>query len=318
MKEIPVYLFTGFMDSGKTTLISETLYENDFGRESGDRLLIIACEDGDEEYDEDKLATIGCKLATIENEEDFNKKTLGEISEKFNPDAIFIEYNGTWDAGRVYDPDALPEGWVIAQTLATVDATTFEMYLTNMRTMMMENLFKAEVVIFNRCTDETPKAKFRGQIKSMNRPAQIVYERADGSIDDSPEELPFDLDADVIEITDADYALWFMDCMDNPKKYDGKTIHFLGLVYNPNDGKLRRDVFVPGRFAMTCCVDDIQFLGMKCKFDKASEITHRSWIDITAKLRVEFAKEYKGKGPVLYPIEIKPAEKPEDELVYFS
>jgi uncharacterized repeat protein (TIGR03943 family) len=106
--------------------------------------------------------------------------------------------------------------------------------------------------------------------------------------------------------------------METPKKYDGKTIHFRGLVYNPNDKKLRRDVFIPGRFAMTCCVEDIQFLGMKCKWDNASTLGHRTWIDITATIKVEFAKEYKGRGPVLYPISIEPAEKPEDELVYFS
>ena len=81
---------------------------------------------------------------------------------------------------------------------------------------------------------------------------------------------------------------------------------------------MRRDVFIPGRFAMTCCVEDIQFLGMKCKWDKASTLGHRSWIDITAQIKVEFAKEYKGKGPVLYPVSVEPAEKPEDELVYFS
>ena len=187
-----------------------------------------------------------------------------------------------------------------------------------MRPMMMEQFFKAEVVIFNRCDDNTPKSRFRGSIKAVNRPAQIVYERADGTIDDREEELPFDLNADVIEISDADYALWFMDCMEHPKKYDGKTVHFLGLVYNPQDGKLKRGVIVPGRFAMTCCVADITFLGMMCKTSLAETPAHRSWIDLTAKIKVEFAREYKGKGPILYPVEMKPAEKPADELVYFS
>ena len=316
-RDIPVYVFTGFMDSGKTTLIQETLFENDFAAGGEDRILILSCEDGEVEYDIEKLKTINAKVATIDSEEEFNLENLTRISNEYNPDVIFLEYNGTWGVDKIYD-DPLPEGWVPAQSLATVDATTFEMYLNNMRTMIMEQIFKAEVVIINRCTDATPKTKFRGQIKSMNRPAQIVYERADGTIDDSPEELPFDINADVIEITDADYALWFMDCMESPKKYDGKKIHFLGLVYNPNDGKLRRDVFIPGRFAMTCCVEDIQFLGMKCKWEKASTLGHRSWIDITAQIKVEFAKEYKGKGPVLYPISVEPAEKPEDELVYFS
>lgn len=316
-RDIPVYVFTGFMDSGKTTLIQETLFENDFAAGGEDKILILSCEDGEVEYDIEKLKTVNAKVATIDSEEDFNLENLTRISNEYNPDVIFLEYNGTWGVDKIYD-EPLPEGWVPAQSLATVDATTFEMYLNNMRTMIMEQIFKAEVVIINRCTDDTPKTKFRGQIKSMNRPAQIVYERADGSIDDSPEELPFDINADVIEITDADYALWFMDCMETPKKYDGKTVHFLGLVYNPNDGKLRRDVFIPGRFAMTCCVEDIQFLGMKCKWDKASTLGHRSWIDITAQIKVEFAKEYKGKGPVLYPVSVEPAEKPEDELVYFS
>ncbi len=316
MAEIPVYFFTGFMDSGKTTLIQETLFENGFA-EDDDRILIIACEDGDIEYDTEKLKTINASVAMIESEADFNTEHLQEIADEYRPDAVFIEYNGTWGVGDVYEME-LPRNWVIVQSLATVDATTFEMYMANMRPMMMEQFFRAEVVIINRCDDDTPKSKFRGNIKAVNRPAQIVYERADGTIDDREEELPFDINADVIEISDADYALWFMDCMENPKKYDGKTVHFLGLVYNPKDGKLKRGVIVPGRFAMTCCIEDITFLGMMCKTGMENTPEHRSWIDLTARIKVEFAKEYKGRGPILYPIELKPAEKPEDELVYFS
>ena len=314
--DIPVYLFTGFMDSGKTTLIQETLFENGFA-EDDDRILIIACEDGDIEYDTEKLKTINASVAMVESEADFNTEHLQEIADAYRPDAVFIEYNGTWGVGDVYEME-LPRNWVIVQSLATVDATTFEMYMANMRPMMMEQFFRAEVVIINRCDDDTPKSKFRGNIKAVNRPAQIVYERADGTIDDREEELPFDINADVIEISDADYALWFMDCMENPKKYDGKTVHFLGLVYNPKDGKLKRGVIVPGRFAMTCCIEDITFLGMMCKTGMENTPEHRSWIDLTARIKVEFAKEYKGRGPILYPIELKPAEKPEDELVYFS
>ena len=316
MAEIPVYFFTGFMDSGKTTLIQETLFENGFA-EDDDRILIIACEDGDVEYDTEKLKTINASVATIDTEAEFNTEHLQEIADQYRPDVVFVEYNGTWGVGEVYEME-LPKNWVIVQSLATVDATTFEMYMANMRSMMMEQFFQAEVVIFNRCDDNTPKSKFRGNIKAVNRPAQIVYERADGTIDDREEELPFDINADVIEISDADYALWFMDCMENPKKYDGKKVHYLGLVYNPKDGKLKRGVIVPGRFAMTCCVEDITFLGMMCKTGMENTPEHRSWIDLTARIKVEFAREYKGKGPILYPIEMKPAEKPQDELVYFS
>ena len=314
MQEIPVYLFTGFMDSGKTTLIKETLFENDFGGDN--RTVIIVCEDGDEEYDEAKLNTINAKVAMIEEQEDFTTETLQKIQETYKPEQIFIEYNGTWDIATLLETK-MPDGWVIVQSLATVDATTFEMYLANMRAMIMEQLFKADVVIFNRCDDNTPKGKFRRAVKAQNRPAQIVYERADGTIDESAdEELPFDINADVIDITDADYAIWYMDAQDNPKKYDGKKIKFLALVYNP-EKMSRKGMFVPGRFAMTCCAEDTSFIGYISFYDKISSLENRQWITVTAQIAYEFQMAYKKKGPVLYVQKVEPAEAPADELVYF-
>lgn len=312
--EIPVYLFSGFMDSGKSSLIRETLIEGDFSE--GGKTLLILCEDGEVEFDEEELLKANTKLVMIEEEEEFTEDKLKELSLKYRPDQVFIEYNGTWQMSTFLEMQ-LPKDWVLVQSLATVDATTFEMYLTNMRAMIMEQLFAADVVIINRCDDDTPKGKFRRAIKVINRKAQIAYERKDGTIDENDmEELPYDLNQEVIEITDMDYGIWYMDALDNPKKYEGKKVKFLALVYRPE--KLKKGVFVPGRFAMTCCADDITFVGFKCKYDKAAEIPHKSWITITAEMHNEFAMEYKGKGPVLYAIDVQPAEKPEDELIYFS
>jgi hypothetical protein len=313
MEEIPVYLFTGFMDSGKTSLIRQTLLEENFGQ--GARTLLIVCEDGDEEYNEDELRKANTRLLMVENEDDFTETLLRNCNLQYMPDQVFIEYNGTWGMDTLLE-QRLPEGWVIVQSLATVDASTFDMYLNNMRAMILEQLFQADVVIFNRCMDDTPKGKFRRAVKAVNRPAQIVYERADGTIDEAEEELPFDISQDVIEISDADYAIWYMDAQENYKKYDGKKVEFTGLVYNPD--KMKKGVMVPGRFAMTCCIEDVTFLGFKCKYEDSKSIAHKSWIHIVAEIRVEFAVEYKGKGPVLYPVSIEPADKPEDELVYFS
>ena len=315
-KEIPVYLLTGFMDSGKTTVINQTLYGSEFATDGSSKLLIV-CEDGDEEYDEAKLKTVNAVMVTIDKEEDFTSENLAKLNAVYNPDTVFIEFNGTWSVTKMYEM-AKPEGWFLAQSICTIDSTTFELYQTNMRQMMNDQFSFAELVIFNRCDDSKKRTKFRGAVKAINRPATVIYEKSDGTFDDSEEELPFDLDAEVIEITDADYALWYMDCMDNPKKYDGKTVHFLGLVYRPEDGKLKRNVFVPGRFAMTCCADDIQFLGMKCKYDEAYSLPHRSFVDFTGSIKYEFTKEYRGMGPVLYAKNVEPAAKPDDELVYFS
>lgn len=312
--EIPVYLFSGFMDSGKTSLIKETLIEENFGE--GAKTLLIACEDGEVEYDEAELAKANTKLVMIEEEEEFTESKLKELDLQYKPDQVFIEYNGTWEMATLLEMN-LPKDWIIVQSLATVDATTFDMYLTNMRAMIMEQIFQADVVIINRCDDDTPKGKFRRAIKVINRKAQIAYERADGTVDTGEmEELPYDLNKDIIDITDMDYGIWYMDALDDPRKYEGKKVRFLALVYRLE--KLKKGVFVPGRFAMTCCADDIAFVGFKCKYDKASEIPHKSWITITAEMHNEFAMEYKGKGPVLYAVDVQPAEKPEDELIYFN
>ena len=109
-QDIPVYLFTGFMDSGKTTLVEETLFENNFG--DGSKGIIIMCEDGEKEYDEAKLATINFKLVTVEEEEDFTPAKLQKIQDTYQPEQIFIEYNGTWGMDKLLEAK-MPEGWVI-------------------------------------------------------------------------------------------------------------------------------------------------------------------------------------------------------------
>lgn len=312
--EIPVYLFSGFMDSGKSSLIRETLIEGDFGE--GGRTLLILCEDGEVEFEEAELENVNAKMVMIEEEASFTPVKLKELQLAYQPDQVFIEYNGTWQMATFLEMD-LPKDWILVQSLATVDATTFEMYLTNMRAMIMEQLFAADVVIINRCDDDTPKGKFRRAIKALNRKAQIAYERADGTIDENDmEELPYDLNQEIIDITDMDYGIWYMDALDDPRKYEGRKVRFLALVYRPQ--KMKKDVLIPGRFAMTCCVDDVTFIGFKCKYNKVAEIAHKSWVTVTAEMKTEFALEYKGKGPVLYALDVQPAEKPEDELIYFS
>ncbi len=313
METIAVYLFTGFMDSGKTTLIKETLVENGFG--IGGKNLIIACEDGEEEFEDDKLSKMNTSVVFVESKDQFTQAFINQCIEEYNPDNIFIEYNGTWEVADIVE-EVLPKTCELVQVLTTVDSSTFDNYLTNMRSMMMEQIFMSDVVIFNRSDENTPKLKFRTAVKTNNRRAQIVYEKKDGTIDETPEPLPYDLNQDIIEISDMDYGVWFIDAQENPKKYEGKIVKFLGLVYNPE--KMKNGVFVPGRFAMTCCVDDIQFIGFKAKYSKSKEIPHKSWVNVTAEMKTEFALEYKGKGPVLYIKEISEAEKPEDELVYFN
>ena len=59
-------------------------------------------------------------------------------------------------------------------------------------------------------------------------------------------------------------------------------------------------------------------MGLVCKYEKAATLNSRDWVTVTAKVKIEYAAIYGGKGPVLVAESIEPAEKPEQEVVYFS
>lgn len=315
VREVPVYLFTGLLESGKTSFIRDTL--NDRGFHRGEKTLVILCEEGMEELDEAELARKNVFCEHIEDQEQLTAEFFEKCEALHEPQRVMIEYNGMWKLESVTE-GTLPTAWVLAQVISFVDATTFTMYWNNMRSILMEQLSLSDMVILNRCTNETKRSDFRRCVKLFNKKAQIGYEAAQGFEDAlQEEELPYDLDADVVEIEDDDYGIWYMDAMDNPKKYDGKVVRFNAMVYHPP--KYPANCFVPGRFAMTCCADDITFMGMLCKCVKGQEIHYadKEWVKVTAKMKREFLREYKGKGPVLYLVGAEKTPKPEEELVYF-
>ena len=310
---VPIYLMTGFLESGKTSFLNFTLQQDYFYTEG--KTLLILCEEGEVEYDPAVLEMSNTVVEVIENEEDFTTDRLAAMDILHQPERVIIEYNGMWELDAV-DEDNMPEEWTLAQVISTVDATTFNMYWTNMRSIIIEQLSLSDMVILNRCTNETKRNEFRKCVKIFNKKAQIGYEAAEGFEDAlKEEELPFDINADIIEIDDDDYGMWFVDAMDNPKKYDGKVVKFNAMVYKPP--KYPNTCFVPGRFAMTCCADDISFMGMLCKSNTEILFNDKDWVTVTAKIRREFLKEYRGKGPVLHLISAEKSTKPEDDLVYF-
>ena len=293
-KQIPVYLFVGQLESGKTKFIQETMEDPNF--DSGDKTLLLVCEEGEIEYDPSKFAFGGVHVAQIEDKSELTAENLTALEKKSGCGRVIIEYNGMWLIQELYD--ALPDNWLIYQSLATADGTTIKTYAGDsaMRSLLLDKL---------------------------RRRCDIAYEFKDGSVayDDIPDPLPFDVDAPVIEIPEEFFGIWYMDCMDDPKKYDGKTVKYLAQVcQTPQAGK---GAFVPGRFAMTCCVQDIQFVGMPCKYDDYKSLEQRSWINITAKVNVKYHPIYKGQtpdstGPVLTAISVEPGEKPAQDVVMFS
>lgn len=315
MNVTPVYLITGFLDSGKTTFLRDTLQDSEFLDES-EKTVLLLCEEGEEEYDMEVLAEKNVTVLTVEKEEDLNPRFLMELKKTYKPDKLMIEFNGTWSVSRLLE-NGFPSGWELAQMITTVDAGTFEAYMNNMRQMMMEQIGYTELVIFNRCTAETKKNSFRKAVKTFNRRAQVVYEVLDGEDGVEDEiELPYNMDAPVIEIEDDDYGIFYLDALDDPKKYEGKTVRFTAMVYRGKE--LPKGTFVPGRFAMTCCADDITFIGFLCKGEQANYFKLWEWVKVTAKIKCEYYKEYEGEGPVLYLEKIELTKKPEEHLLYMN
>lgn len=312
--EIPVYLFMGFLESGKTTFAKETLIDRDFTE--GEKTLLLVCEEGMEEYDEALLKQKNIFLEILE-EDQLNTNHLLDLQAKYKPQRVMIEYNGTWKLDRIFEI-RVPKGWTVVQVITFVNAETFDLYLNNMKAMMMEQLNGADMIVFNRCDENTNKSDYRKLVKSVNRRAQIIFEAKDGvaEVDEGEIELPYDINADVIEIEDEDFGIFYIDSADNPEKYVGKTVRFKGMVYKPK--QYGKDAFVPGRFAMTCCADDIAFIGFKCNSDEAKNLKDRQWITVTATIKSEYYKDFQGNGPVLYATKIEKASEPKEELVYFN
>ena len=306
MEQIPVYSFTGFLDSGKTKFIQETLEDERFN--AGERTLVLLFEEGEEEYD---ISTYPHKNVWIEtlDQQTVTPKQLAALQKKYKAERIVAELNGMQQIGDLYMK--FPEWWTVAQEVMFADATTILQYNANMRNLVMDKLVGAQMVVFNRLEKGDDVMPFHRLARAASRRIDILYDYTDGSteFDEIEDPLPFDINAPVICINDEDYAIWYRDCTEEPEKYDGKTVCFKAQV-----AMLRRDkngMFAPGRFVMTCCVDDIQFCGIPCRYDKPQELESRSWVVVTAKVTAERHKLYKGDlGPVLTAIRVEKGAEP--------
>ena len=313
MQQIPVYAFTGFLDSGKTKFIQETLEDPRFN--AGERTLLLVFEEGEEEFDFSAYPSQNVFMEVLD-QQTVTMKELKALTKKYKAQRIVLELNGMQLVGDLYS--RFPEGWVVAQEVMFADATTFMAYNANMRSLVMDKLVGAQMVVFNRLTPGTDTMPLHKLARAANRRIDILYDFTDGStsFDDVVDPLPFNIDAPVIEIADADFALWYRDVTEEPQKYQGKTVRFKGQV-----AMLRRDkngMFAPGRFVMTCCADDIQFCGVPCKYVAAKGLAPRSWVMVEATISAEKHPLYQGEmGPVLTAIRVDKAEPAEEEVATF-
>ena len=220
-------------------------------------------------------------------------------------------------AVKVYDrtQDAVVL-YVLYQIMTFVQAPTFELFVKNMGQLMMEKITNADMIVFNRCDDKLKESLRARNLRMVNRRADIYLEDNDGNSEDylTGDECPFDMTPDLIDIPDDDYGVWYVDAMDHPDRWDGKKVHMKLIMCH---SKKFPGIHCPGRFVMTCCENDIQFVGIVAKGDSLKAYKNRDWVDITATVKKEHLDAYEGEGPVLYVERITTTSKPAQEVVTF-
>lgn len=314
--EIPVYLMTGFLESGKTSFILETLNDKQFSR--GEKTLVIACEQGEIEYDERIIKASKSVVEYIENEEDFNPENLTALVTKHKPTRVMLEYNGMWSL-RDMNKKA-PKDWIFYQIFMFVNHDTYDMYMNNMRQLLSDNITISDIIIFNRCDQgKVDKKRIRRSVKALNPRIDFMFEYKDGSVEQGfqgDDDMPFDVKADPIEIVHDDFGLWYIDIMSNMPRYKDKNIRVRGMVYRATN--VPKGYFVVSRRAMTCCANDIQVVGILVKTPDESKFKDGEWVEVTGRIIAEKQTCYRGVGPVIRADSVLPTEKADSELVYFN
>lgn len=311
--EIAVYLFTGFLEAGKTSFIAETMKDPNFNDKKR-KYLVILCEEGEIELDPEELGE-NVSYATFDDEQRLTPDRLSALAKRASADVVIVEYNGMWSLDSFYN--ALPDGWMVYQEIMLADSTTALSYNANMRQLTVDKLTGCEMVVFNRVTPSTDKMALHKLVRGVSRRANICYEDTAGEIefDQIEDPLPFDINAPVIDVQDEDFALFYRDMSEELPKYVGKTVRFKGIV--ALDPSLPDTHYAIGRHIMTCCADDIAYRGVVAKGMGKLKLSTRDWVIVEGKLTEEYSKLYRGKGPVLTVTKIERAEKPQNEVATF-
>ena len=353
--DIPVYLVAGFLDAGKTNFINGIL-EDGFAREDKTLLLCCEEGEEEYEKkaldnvtvvtvdDEDELTADFCR----ELEKKYRpKQVLIEYNGMWRMEKLYRDVLPTnWVLYQIMTFVQAPTfelfvknmGQLMMEKITNADMLVFNRCTPELKEalrarnrcwgctpelkealrarLMMEKITNADMLVFNRCTPELKEALRARNLRMVNRRADIYLEDNDGNSEDylTGNECPFDMTPDLIDIPDDDYGVWYVDVMDHLDRWDGKRVHMKLLMCH---SKKFPGVHCPGRFVMTCCENDIQFVGVVAKGKDLKAYKNRDWVDVTATVRKEYIEAYQGEGPVLYVDKITTCAKPAQEVVSF-
>lgn len=302
MKQIPLFIINGMLDSGKTSFISTIIHQDGFYKKG--TTLLITLEEGEVEYDSLKLLDdYNTTVLSLDDSTILPKEKLENLISMHRFDRVIIENNAMSE--KVLD---LPKCLIVSQVITLIDCSTFESYYQNMRVKMADMIRPANLILFNRIDGfEDKLLSYKRSLMLLNNEADYVFQNTKGEVIDTlADELPYDINSDIIELDNKDYGVFFIDSYDQKDRYDGKKVNMNAVCYMQTDGTV-----VVGRLAMTCCENDIQLLGFFT--DIKETFKANEWINLTAIIKYENIEDE--EEPVLKVIEYKKIKQIDNPVV---
>ncbi len=305
MKEVPLFILNGFLESGKTTIIKEIIENNENYQDNS--TVIIACEQGEVEYDEDWCEKYQVHVEYIEEQEEFTPEYMRNLDNHYRANQYVIEYNSFFD----FDQQEFPPYMVIYQQITLIDSTTFNVMFNNMRKVFQSLVKDSSLVIFNRCDGIKDLAQYRRWIRGLNQQAQIAFEGANGRLTAMlDEDLPYDLSKNEIAFEEDVYPTWYIEVFDNYEKYLNKIFKFKAFVRD-----ITPKTFVLGRNVMTCCAEDIQFLGYEVVNETDTNVKVGDCIYIECSVEINYSDIAKEDVVMLHAKKITKLKKEKEKTL---
>jgi hypothetical protein len=283
------------------------------------KMVVIATEEGEEEYIKENFPTADPVIINCETDE-VNKDMTFDIERKYRPEVVFIEWNGSVSPAEFFEKVDVPERWALAASVVVIDASTYGEYFKNMQTFFADYFRYGDTVIFNRVDEDNDNIpKLRGSVKAVNPGMSINFLGKDNKIIRIEDHLPFDLNQNPCNIAAEDFGLFYTDAMDNMKRYNGKRVSLIGeaVILREFNGR----AFVLQRQAYTCCAADIQMMGVLCFYEFKSNFPAGQWLKVTGTVR--YFEDDDGQGgkvnvPCLTVEDYAITSKPANDVIYFN
>ena len=315
MDDCLVYFFTGFLDSGKTSVICSWIDGENF---RGHKIVVINTEEGEEEYSSENYPNADPVIINCDAD-GVTKELTFDIEARHKPDIVFIEWNGSVSPAEFFDKVDVPQRWALAAAVVVVDCSTYSEYYKNMQTFFADYYRFCDTVIFNRVDPETDNIpKLRGSVKSVNPSISINFLSKENEIIRIEDHLPYDLSKSPCEIAADDFGLFYTDALDNVDRYNGKRVVLIGQAEILRE--FRGRAFVLQRQAYTCCAADIGLMGVLCMYDIKSNFPAGQWLKVTGQVRY-FEDEQNGQKvavPCLTVENYVVTSKPDNDVIYFN